>query len=350
MTRILHTADTHIGTRQYGLAERRADFSGALFQVVELACAEEVRAVIHSGDLFDSRNPSTEDLRDVLQALLRLREAGIPFLAVVGNHEQKRGVQWLDLFASLGVAVHLGGEPSYVDDIPIWGLDYAGRREVELPRREGGVLVAHQMLDRVDPVRGELKFEGLLRSGADLVLLGDYHEHRSWWEGGVLVTYPGSTERWRASERGPRGCSIIDLKTERIERRNLQTRRFVYIEEDEDPLRGLAARAQDLEGAVVCVYLSDSGHTAQEIEEEALRRGALAVQLLERRAGLLRGEEGIDVTIEVEVADLDELLSRELAQLRLSPHAREIDAIIRDERVPDSNVDLEVTGVLEGGA
>ncbi|MFQ6090783.1 MAG: exonuclease SbcCD subunit D, partial [Candidatus Bipolaricaulia bacterium] len=90
LMKILHTADTHIGTRQYGLAERRADFSQALLQVVELACAEGVRAVIHSGDLFDNRNPSTEDLRDVLQGLLRLREAGIPFLAVVGNHEQKR--------------------------------------------------------------------------------------------------------------------------------------------------------------------------------------------------------------------------------------------------------------------
>jgi exonuclease SbcD len=40
-------------------------------------------------------------------ALVRLHEAGIPFLGVVGNHEQKRGVQWLDLFAALGA----GGPP-----------------------------------------------------------------------------------------------------------------------------------------------------------------------------------------------------------------------------------------------
>jgi DNA repair exonuclease SbcCD nuclease subunit len=237
MIKILHVADTHIGTRQYNLAERRNDFSQALFQVVELALAEGVRAVIHSGDLFDSRIPSTEDLRDVLQALLRLRDAGVPFLAVVGNHEQKRGVQWLDLFQSLGLAFHLASEPYDLEGIPLYGLDYAGRREVEPPKLEGGVLVAHQMLDRVDPVRGELKFAKLLESGAEAVLLGDYHEHRSWLEGDVLITYPGSTERWRASERAPRGCSIIDLEHKRIERRELRTRKFIYIEEDEDPLK-----------------------------------------------------------------------------------------------------------------
>jgi len=342
--KILHTADTHIGTRQYGLAERRADFSQALFQVVELAIAEGVRAVIHSGDLFDNRNPSTEDLRDVLSALLRLREAEVPLLAVVGNHEQKRGVQWLDLFQSLGLAVHLGADPYDLEGIPVYGLDYAGRREVELPKVEGGVLVAHQMLDRVDLVRGELKLSQLLESGADLALLGDYHEHRSWLEDDVLVTYPGSTERWRASERAPRGCSIIDLEARRLERRELQTRRFIYIEEDEDPLRGLVAK--DVEGAVVCVYLGSFQYTPQEIEEEALSRGALAVQLFDRRAAAPLEEGGRE--IEVEPADLGELLARELAGLELSPLAQEIDAIIRDERIPDSNVDPEVTKLLGG--
>lgn len=345
--KILHTADTHIGTRQYGLAERRDDFSQALFQVVELACAEGVKAVVHSGDLFDNRTPSTEDLRDVLQALLRLRDAAVPFLAVVGNHEQKRGVQWLDLFQGLGLASHLGAEPYDLAGIPIYGLDYAGRREVELPLLESGVLVAHQLLDRVDPVRGELKFSHLLESGADLVLLGDYHEHRSWVEEGILVTYPGSTERWRASERGPRGVSIIDLESKRLERRELKTRRFIYIEEDEDPLQGLAAR--DLKGAVVCVYLSGSEYTPQEIEEEALARGALAAQLLDRRAAPSLEGGGEEVKLELEPADLEEFLEDELAKLDLSPLARKVDLIIRDERIPDSNVDFEVTALLEAG-
>ena len=344
MNEILHVADSHVGARQYGLAERRADFSHALFQVAELAVAEGVRAVVHAGDLFDSRNPSTEDLRDVLSALLRLREAGVPFLGIVGNHEQKRGVQWLDLFASLGLAVHLGGEPYRLNGLPIYGLDYAGRRELELPNLQGGVLVAHQLLDRIAPVRGELKLSRLLECGAEVVLLGDYHEHQSWLEHNVLVTYSGSTERWRASERGPRGCSLIDLGTKRLERRKLETRRFVYLEADEDPLRALAAH--DLRGAVVCAYRGGE-HTPQEIEEEALRRGALAVQFLEGDSAATIGEEPEPEEPPLEFADLEEALAHELARTDLSRRGREIEAIIRDERIPDSNVDLEVTKLLE---
>jgi exonuclease SbcD len=344
MSEILHVADTHIGARQYGLAERRDDFSRALFQVTELAAAEGVRAVVHAGDLFDSRNPSTEDLRDVLSALLRLRAAGIPFLGIVGNHEQKRGVQWLDLFASLGLAVHLAAEPYHLDGTPIYGLDYAGRRELELPRLQGGILVAHQLLDQSATVRGELKFSKLMECGAEVVLLGDYHEHQSWLEHNILVTYSGSTERWRASERGPRGCSLINLETKRLARRNLETRRFVYLEEDEDPLRALAA--QEIKGAVVCVYRGGK-YTPQEIEEEALRRGALAVQFLEGGGAPSVEEEAEFEEARLEFADLEESLAHELACLELSSRGQEIEAIIRDERIPDSNVDLEVTRLLE---
>ncbi len=362
MPKVLHVADTHIGARQYGLAERRADFSSAFLQVVELAIAERVRAVIHAGDLFDSRNPSTEDLQDALMALVRLREAGIPFLGVVGNHEQKRGVQWLDLFASLGLAVHLHQEPYELDGVQFFGLDYAGRRTVELPRLELGaashrVLVAHQMLDRVGLVYGELKLSQLLEAhrdwGVEIVLLGDYHEHRSWLEEDLLVTYPGSTERWRASEREPRGVSLIDLETKRLERRALRTRRFIYIGEGEDPFKGLAAH--DLTGAVVCISLSarcSDSRRPQELEEEALQRGALAVQFLQ--LGGLRGEAspieaaGPEISVEVEPQALEELLIRELAELELSPRGRAIDSIIRDERIVDSNVDSEVSKLLEG--
>ncbi len=224
-------------------------------------------------------------------------------------------------------------------------MDYAGRREVELPQLESGVLVAHQLLDQIDPVRGELKLDNLLRCGAEIALLGDYHEHRSFWENDVLVNYPGSTERWRVSERQARGCNIVDLAGKRIEQRVLATRRFVYIEEDEDSLKGLEAR--DLEGAVVCVYLSSGEYSPRQVEEQALSRGALAVQVLDRRATSAPEAEGIEVEVGVD-ANLDEVLSRQLAKIRLTPLAREIDAIIRDERIPDSNVDSEVTKALEG--
>ncbi len=53
MTRILHTADTHLGYRQYGLEERREDFSRAFQQIIEIAISEKADALVHAGDLFD---------------------------------------------------------------------------------------------------------------------------------------------------------------------------------------------------------------------------------------------------------------------------------------------------------
>jgi len=342
--RILHTADTHIGARQYGLEERRGDFSRAFRQAIEIALEERVDAVVHAGDLFDDRYPALEDFHEAVQALHRLQGAGIPFLGVVGNHEQRRGIQWLDLFAQLDLAVHLSTEPYELKGIRFYGVDYMGRRAVKPPEVEGGVLVCHQLIDKVRP-DGELRLEDLLQTGAEYVLLGDYHEHRVWQEEGVLVTYPGSTERWSLDEREPRGVSLIDLETGRLDRRELRTRDFLYINEDEDPIKGLDARRHRLKGAVVCIYLGREGHSLQEIEEHARSLGALTVRIIDRREEREREEQRVEV--QLEFGNLDALISERLDQLGLSPTAREIDEIIRNPKIADSNVDPEVTKLLE---
>jgi DNA repair exonuclease SbcCD nuclease subunit len=59
-----------------------------------------------------------------ISVLRRLDDAGVPFLAVVGNHESTRGGQWLDLFERLGLATRLGDEPVVVGDTAFYGLDH----------------------------------------------------------------------------------------------------------------------------------------------------------------------------------------------------------------------------------
>lgn len=343
--RILHTADTHIGSRQYGLEERRADFSHAFHQAIEIAIAEKVDAIVHSGDLFDDRYPTAEDLHETLRTLFQLKGAGIRFLGVVGNHEQRRGVQWLDLFAQLGLAVHLNSEPYELHGLKCYGMDYAGRRDVRPPHVEGGVLICHQLLDRVRP-DGELRLEDLRKCGAQYVLLGDYHEHQAWHEGEILITYCGSSERWSMDERKPRGVSLIDLKTARLDRRELATRKFLYISEEEDPIQSIDAHRDQLKGAVVCVYLARDGHRIQEIEEHARSRGALAVRVRDQREELQREAQGVNV--QLEFGNLDALISERLAQLDLSKRTRDIDSVIRNPKIVDSRVDEEVTRLLAG--
>jgi DNA repair exonuclease SbcCD nuclease subunit len=341
MAKVLHTGDTHIGFRQYGLEERRDDFAQAFLQVVQLALDEEVAAIIHAGDLFEDRNPGAEDLQATLQGLFTLKEAKVPFLGIVGNHEQRRGVQWIDLFENLSLAVHLRLEPFDLHGVPIYGLDFTGRRDVQPPICEGGVLVCHQLLDQVD-LDGELALEKLWACGAPYVLLGDYHEHRSWRERDMLVTYCGSTERWMLDEKKHRGVNIIDLKNSRLERHELKTRRFLYIPSDEDPLQRIAN--SNVQGTVVVVYFNAAQPTIAEIEEFGYKHGALAVRVRDLRTPT---EQPVEPSVNVEFGDVEQVISEALAKKNLSPVACEIDQIMRDLTIADSNVDPEVTALLE---
>lgn len=341
MTKVLHTGDTHIGFRQYGLEERRRDFAQAFLQVVQLALDEKVSAVIHAGDLFEDRNPGAEDLLATLQGLFTLKDAGIHFLGIVGNHEQRRGVQWLDLFESLGLAVHLRTEPFDLEGVPIYGRDFSGRREIELPHCEGGVLVCHQLLDKVE-FDGELVLEKLLQCGARYVFMGDYHEYREWRDRDVLVTYCGSTERWSLDEYAPRGVNIIDLQSGRLERHKLKTRAFLYISSDDDPIQRL--ENTDVRDAVVVVSLASPQLTIAEIERKGYERGALAVRVRDQRSPT---EQPVEPSVEIELGDVEHVITEALARKNLSAIALEIDQIIRDLTIADSNVDSEVTELLE---
>ena len=87
--RLLHISDTHLGNRQYGSDIRREDFADAFRQAIEIAIDEEVDAVIHTGDLFDTRDPRLPDLNQCIDILQQLQSTDVPFYGIVGNHERK---------------------------------------------------------------------------------------------------------------------------------------------------------------------------------------------------------------------------------------------------------------------
>ena len=99
MTKILHVSDTHLGKRQYRSDERREDYADAFEHTIQIAIEEEVDAVLHTGDLFDNKNPSLGTQIRCAQLINRLEEdvgSPIPFLTIVGNHERKRDHQFVD--------------------------------------------------------------------------------------------------------------------------------------------------------------------------------------------------------------------------------------------------------------
>jgi exonuclease SbcD len=63
------------------------EFEGALDQVVAVAVDEKVDAVLIAGDLYEHRSAAPDADALVFETLLRLHGAGIPVVAIPGNHD-----------------------------------------------------------------------------------------------------------------------------------------------------------------------------------------------------------------------------------------------------------------------
>src|SRR5437588_8804568 len=103
--RLLHTGDWHVGRTIRGRS-RTEEFADALREVVGIARQENVDALLLAGDLYDHRSPAPEADALVFEALVRLHEAGIPVVAIPGNHDSAMRLEALAmLLRPIGVTM-----------------------------------------------------------------------------------------------------------------------------------------------------------------------------------------------------------------------------------------------------
>jgi exonuclease SbcD len=106
--RILHTSDWHLGKR-LDLFSRIEEQRQVLDEISELAELHKVDAVLVSGDLFDSFNPSTEAQELFYSTLKRMSCNGArPVIAIAGNHDSADAIQAPDPLARLHGIVLMG--------------------------------------------------------------------------------------------------------------------------------------------------------------------------------------------------------------------------------------------------
>jgi exonuclease SbcD len=92
--KLLHFADAHIDMANYGrhdpetgLPLRVLDFLKSLDAIVDTAIAEKVDLVIFAGDAYKDRSPAPTFQREWGRRIMRLSQAKIPALLLVGNHD-----------------------------------------------------------------------------------------------------------------------------------------------------------------------------------------------------------------------------------------------------------------------
>ena len=252
----IHTADNHLGYEQYGLKERFNDFARAFLAVVDAAIERQVDFFVVAGDLFNKRAIDARTLMQAKTAFERLRDAGIPAIAIEGNHDRsyyRDGISWLQFLCWDGLIQLLNptvreGVPeivpfekqslrgTYVDlkggKIRIYGLPWYGAstarvmesfaheleavREVE--ERAGvqyRVLLMHTGIEGIVPqMHGLPTYEQFqpLRGLIDYVGLGHVHKH---YERDNWLYNPGSTETWGAEESAwERGFYVVSVNTD----------------------------------------------------------------------------------------------------------------------------------------
>jgi exonuclease SbcD len=357
MTRVIHTGDTHLGYRQYHRPERRQDFLAAFRTVIEDAVELDVDAVVHAGDLFHDRRPGLADLRGTIEVLETLRAADIPFLAIVGNHEDSRDGQWIDLFEQLGLATHLDRAGVELGTTTFYGLDYVPRanrdqvtEEFEPPTTEHAALVAHGLFSPFP--HGDWDLAELLSTAAvdfDAALLGDDHTPDQRRVNGTWATYCGSTERTSAAEREPRGYNLVTVEDSvSITRRDIETRPFVFVDVDLAPSEGEPIvreriREAAVEDAVLIVTIEGEGDqiTPADLEAVGEEAGALVTRVNDRR------DLETEAETSVSFADPEEAVDERVRDLGLSEVAGDLERTIRDDGVAKSNLRDRVVSTVE---
>lgn len=364
MTTLLHISDTHLGNRQYGNETRADDMAAAFEQAIDIGVSEGVDAVIHTGDLFDSRIPSLPEVTRCVQTLRTLEAADIPFYGIVGNHDRKMNEQWLDLIHETGTAHRLSREPTMIgDSVALYGIDavpkpswHATDLTLQPPASSDTftLLCMHQLL--TPPIPGPDDFmadhstrEVINRVGIDIdaLALGDYHKPVGATVDDVPVWYAGSTERCSIDETESRSVSLLEIQDGTIhrEKQGLDTREFVSlsIEFSSGDTHGHAGETldqYDLEQTVTHATLRGerTAVTSSDVYSAVMDRGAAVCKIKDERG---RREIELDDTPEENVRDPNTIIDEQLAEAGLSDTALAIDERVRgDEALPNAKSDV----------
>lgn len=95
--KLLHTADFHAGKVLSG-RNRNSEIEDSLKDILNIAEAEQVEAVLVAGDLFDGVAPGADALKIVFAFFGGLHRLGISSVVIAGNHDSKRR---LDAYAPI---------------------------------------------------------------------------------------------------------------------------------------------------------------------------------------------------------------------------------------------------------
>lgn len=225
--KIIHCADLHLDSRLTAnlpalkAKQRKTELLQNFIRLVKYAAANEVQAILISGDLFDSKSVSAAARNTVLDTIKGNNK--ITFFYLQGNHEGdsfladiQEKIQNLKTFNESWISYDLG------ESVTVSGLvltdensAFASRILHENPAKFNivmlhGVLSEYENKDRAEVIR----LADYCNRAIDYLALGHIHQHQ---EGALPPRgswcYPGCLEGRGFDETGEHGFSLIDIDT-----------------------------------------------------------------------------------------------------------------------------------------
>ncbi|NOT47033.1 MAG: hypothetical protein HOP17_04705 [Acidobacteria bacterium] len=380
--KFLHISDIHLGCTRYNLPESQRDFFDAWVDVLKkYAIGEKVDFVIMCGDFFHKRTVPPETMDYAFAGLSLLRDAGIPVVAIEGNHDQKHSdtpYSWLRSLEKWRL-LHLLEPKSEGDGFIYepWDYDrddyinggyidigrarifgsawYGGQMRWAVPRLTEAIKANHRegafhMLMLHTDVEGHQKHPlpaisvaalKELKSAVDYVGLGHTHMH---YEIENWAFNPGSIEVTNISEfRETRGVFVVEVGEDNsINARHVQDYHQRPFERFNFKVDGYAETTEITEGILEKVnsrlrYFQDGGPQPI-IEIKLTGRLGIPNSMLEMqkiRDEVKKSADALHVLIKnhttpVEYAvaeDVEEDASREIVERRVIE-----DLVVRDNR------------------
>ena len=235
--KIAHVADTHLGYRQYGLAEREEDIYITFNKIIDDMIDKEVDYVLHAGDLFENPKPPIKALLVAQEGFNKLLEYDIPVYVIAGNHDtvQRRKTaipQKLYENKNFHIIDDTNNDIVLEEDIFLTGLQYLPKSKEEgiasalneitekAKEHKWKILMLHGSISKYFEIEPEFELK-TIPEGYDYYAMGHLHNRiNDSFKGGKL-SYPGSTEIRSKSElpdyyKNKKGYNLITITDDNL--------------------------------------------------------------------------------------------------------------------------------------
>lgn len=233
--RFVHAADLHLDSPFTGLkAAAPENVTDRLYQatfdayqnIIDLCIAEEVDALLVSGDVYDGADRSLRAQLRFIEGLKKLDTEGIRSFVCHGNHDPLEG--WQARLDYPPGCTRFGSEweaAPVFEDAPeravVHGISYPKREVTEnLARRLDnvepspfsiGLLHANVSDDPNHAAYAPCSLADLAQSGVDYWALGHVHAPQVLSEREATVVYPGNPQGRHPNETGARGVYLVEV-------------------------------------------------------------------------------------------------------------------------------------------